>query len=234
MVSPKHPQNFTADEVGMWLVAIGLGSKVSQFKESGVDGGMLMMLSPEDFGDLGLSSLQGKKLLSSLETTKAMAVGGSGAPDPAQDARIMKLEDENMALRQQLAQYQQAHAQQQPAATHHHHAPAPAPAPAAKKPPLVTYVLYYSSGSESLFFVCLLNKINTYSLTPFCFFPISTSGHAVAGAAGGAARGAIKGAVIGAVLGDPAAGAKAGAAGGAVGGAMGGLGARRRARMRMR
>ena len=33
MVQAKHPKDFSADEVGMWLVAIGLGSKVSNLVE---------------------------------------------------------------------------------------------------------------------------------------------------------------------------------------------------------
>ena len=32
MVQAKHPKDFSADEVGMWLVAIGLGSKVSDLE----------------------------------------------------------------------------------------------------------------------------------------------------------------------------------------------------------
>lgn len=138
MVQPKHPTQFSADEVGMWLVAIGLGSKVETFKEAGVDGPMLVVLGSDDFGELGLSSLQGKKLLTSLETSKAMAEGGggSGGVDPAAAKRIQELQDENMALRQQLAAYQS------PAAA----APAPPPArpPASRPPPqkqrVVTYV----------------------------------------------------------------------------------------------
>ena len=134
MVQPKHPQNFSSDEVGMWLVAIGLGSKAETFKEAGVDGSMLVILGSDDFGELGLSSLQGKKLLTCLETSKAMAEGGGGGggPDPALAKRMQELQDENMALRQQLAAYQQPAAAPAPP-------PARAPAPA-PRPPAVTYV----------------------------------------------------------------------------------------------
>ena len=131
MVQPKHPKDFSAEEVGMWLVAIGLGSKAETFKEAGVDGSMLVILGADDFGELGISSLQGKKLMTSLETAKGMAEGGGGgAPDPDLLKQIQELKDENMALRQQLAAYQQPRAPA-PAPP----PPAPAPAPVQQKPP---------------------------------------------------------------------------------------------------
>lgn len=107
----------------MWLVAIGLGSKVETFKEAGVDGSMLVILSADDFGELGLSSLQGKKLLTSLEFSKSIAEGGGGGGGGADPALVQQLQDENMALRAQLEQYQRAAA------------PAPSPPPAAAPAP---------------------------------------------------------------------------------------------------
>ncbi|CAB9524943.1 expressed unknown protein [Seminavis robusta] len=211
MVAPKHPKDFSCDEVGMWLVAIGLGSKVELFDVAGVDGSMLVILSTDDFAELGLSGLQGKKLMTSLESAKAMAEGGGGGGgvDEATAKRLQELEDENFALRQQLAAYQQASAPPPEPAPE----PAPAPAPAPPPPPV-----HHAPAPAP----------------PPQRRQGAVTGHVVAGAAGGAARGAIKGAVVGAVLGDAGKGAAAGAAGGAVGGAMGGLGARRRARMRAR
>ena len=34
----KHPKEFTVEEVGLWLLAIGLGSKIEAFAASAVDG----------------------------------------------------------------------------------------------------------------------------------------------------------------------------------------------------
>ena len=133
-MAPKHPQNFSANEVAMWLVAIGLGSKVETFKEAGVDGSMLVILGAEDFAELGLSGLQGKKLMTSLEFSKSIAEGGggSGGADPA---LVQQLQDENMALKAQLEAYQQR-AAPAPAPTP---PPAAAPAPAPRPPPQPQY-----------------------------------------------------------------------------------------------
>lgn len=124
MVKPKHPKDFSTEEVGMFLVAIGLGSKVETFKEAGVDGAMLVILDGDDATELGLSSLQGKKIMTSLETAIAMAEGGGGGSSEedamliqnlqreiaalrAQVGRTNELQDEVAALRQQLAEYQE-------------------------------------------------------------------------------------------------------------------------------
>ena len=127
MVKPKHPKDFSTEEVGMFLVAIGLGSKVETFKEAGVDGAMLVILDGDDATELGVSSLQGKKIMTSLETAIAMAEGGGGSSGGsseedamliqdlqreiaalrAQVGRTNELQDEVAALRQQLAEYQE-------------------------------------------------------------------------------------------------------------------------------
>lgn len=55
----KAVQDYSIEEVGYWLQAIGLPSEA--FTENAVDGEMLCTLTKEDLtGDLGLSSLQGK------------------------------------------------------------------------------------------------------------------------------------------------------------------------------
>ena len=126
-MSPKHTQNFSVDEVGMWLVAIGLGSKVETFRSAGVDGSMLVILGETDFAELDLSGLQGKKLLTSLESSKAMAEGGGGGGGGGIDPKqYQALQDENMALRQQLQAYvDRDRARAAPPAA----APAPSPPP---------------------------------------------------------------------------------------------------------
>jgi SAM domain (Sterile alpha motif) len=127
-MSIEHPKSWSTDEVGMWLVAIGLGSKVQTFRDAGVDGSMLMILGNEDFSELGLSGLQGKKLLTSRQFVQGLAEGseGVGGGGGADSKRLQELENENFALRQQLAAYQQP-VQSQP--------PAPAPAPTPPPPP---------------------------------------------------------------------------------------------------
>ena len=96
--------------VAMWLLAIGLGSKAENFKEQGVDGSMLVLLSQEDFADLGLSSLQGKKILNSLEFSKNLAEGNGQGSSTADQEELQQLRDENSALRMQLAEYQKREA----------------------------------------------------------------------------------------------------------------------------
>jgi len=123
MVQLKQPNDFSTDEVGMWLVAIGLGMKVQAFKDAGVDGSMLVILSETDFAELTLSSLQGKKLLTSLESYKTMVGAGGGGGGGADPAVVQQLQAENAALRQQLAAYQKP-------STKTAAPPAPAPAPA--------------------------------------------------------------------------------------------------------
>lgn len=117
MVHFKNPENFTVDEVSKWLTAIGLESKIENFEESGVDGSMLVILSEEDFGELGLSGLQGKKLLTSLAFSKSIAEGNpKGEADNEADGELVQqLRDENEALRAQLAEYQQRDAAAPPA-----------------------------------------------------------------------------------------------------------------------
>ena len=117
---------------------------------------MLVILGADDFGELGISSLQGKKLMTSLETAKGMAEGGGGgggAPDPALMKQIQELKDENMALRQQLAAYQQPRA----AAPAPPPAPAPAPKPASRPPQRYVWrFLFYVSCFTFLFDILIL------------------------------------------------------------------------------
>jgi septal ring factor EnvC (AmiA/AmiB activator) len=109
MVKPKHPKDFTQAEVGMFLVAIGLGNKVEAFQSAGIDGSMLVVLGgEEDAAELGVSSIQGKKLLMSVEQATAMAEGYAGdagdtsaGETDASKVKIQDLQDENQALRTQ-------------------------------------------------------------------------------------------------------------------------------------
>ena len=108
----KQPKEFTTEEVGMFLVAIGLGDKVPAFQENAVDGSMLVILSADDMKELGLSGLQGKKIKSQLQFFEE-----SGGSQEDSD-RMVALETENKMLKDEIARLTK------PAA-----APAPAPAP---------------------------------------------------------------------------------------------------------
>ena len=131
----KTPSSYDIDEVGIFLTAIGLDSKVGAFRENAVDGAMLVSLQPEDFEELGLSGLQSKKLVRSVEFAASLAdeQSSSRGADPSQLAALQKenanLKNENAALRAQLQEYAPRPApapapQQQ---KQHHHPPAGAP-----------------------------------------------------------------------------------------------------------
>lgn len=145
----KDPSEYDLDEVCIWLTAIGLGSKVEGFRENSVGGSMLVTLEPEDFAELGLSSLQGKKVVRSLEFTKDLAnEGGGGGGDPALVAALEKenasLKDENAALRAQLREYAPAPAPPPPAPK-----AAPAPAPSAHRQPAGAPVVRGAAGGAA-------------------------------------------------------------------------------------
>lgn len=207
MSSPKHPKDFTVDEVCMWLVAIGLGDIAPMFRSAAVDGGLLTDLAEEDLKEVGCSGLQAKKILRCLDVSKDMASAGG-----SNDIRLQQLQAENDRLRAQIQQLTAALNQQKGQSGGQYASTAPA---YVSNPPPPQQHQAYSTAPPAQ---------NHHHQKPM--------GHpVVAGAAGGALTGAVKGAVAGAILGDPAKGAKVGAAVGATGGAMGGLGARRRARM---
>jgi len=127
IIMPKDPQEYSVDEVSIWLAAIGLGDKAEAFKENAVDGAMLCTLETEDFSELGLTSLQGKKVQRSLETTKEMfSAGGDPEALAALQKEVAALKEENAALKAQLEKY----APKPKAAP----APAPAPPPKQKQP----------------------------------------------------------------------------------------------------
>ena len=91
----KHPSNYSVDEVCVWLNAIGFGSSAPYIRESTVDGSFLCTLSVDDMKDLGLTSIQGKRLLHNLQLTTDFAEAGG-------IDRINELEAENAELRAKL------------------------------------------------------------------------------------------------------------------------------------
>lgn len=110
----KDPAAYSVDEVCLFLNAIGLADKTDAFRAQSVDGSLLLALTPEDMGELGVSGLQGKKITNALQFTKSLASGGGGS-----DSRVAQLEAENAQLKRELAHYKPA-----PAPTK---APTPAP-----------------------------------------------------------------------------------------------------------
>jgi hypothetical protein len=126
-------KDFDNAEVCIWLISMGLGSKIGPFKENDVDGDLLCSLGQEDLTrDLALSNLQAKKVVRGIESAKGS--DNDAAPDTSHDLRIAQLGAENEQLQNQVAtlkaQVQALEAASQPQAP-----PAPAPAPQQAPPP---------------------------------------------------------------------------------------------------
>jgi SAM domain (Sterile alpha motif)/Glycine-zipper domain len=198
----KAVKDFDVHEVCIFIMSIGLEAKVDVFRTNSIDGDMLVSLTAEDWqNDLGLTSLQTKKLLKQVASLSSEGGGGGGGGGgdggdaqrlAALQEELQGLESENAALKANLKELTPA-----PRAATPEKPRAPAPAPPPPPPPQ--------------------KQKNEHEV--------------VKGAARGAARGAVGGAIVGAITGNPAQGAKAGAAAGAAMGGMGGLAARRQRRM---
>jgi len=215
----KDPKSYDVDEVCLFLNAIGLSSKADAFRDNAVDGDMLVSLTDEDLkGELGLSTLQARKVQQKLEFAKELAEGGEGGGGGGNDeenaAKIQALEEENAALRAQIEELKKQLAALQPKPP----APAPAPAPAPKAappPPRKEHHVIKGKVTELENDLPLTRK-NLYrssfspralqsSLPSLLYFFL---GGDKTGAAKGTARGAVVGAVAGAIAGDPAQGGK--------------------------
>ncbi|KAL3808217.1 hypothetical protein ACHAXA_006320 [Cyclostephanos tholiformis] len=207
----KDFNEYSAEEISLWLIAQGLGEQSSKFLAEGVDGDFLLTLSADDLkNDLGLTSLQAKKLMKNIEFSKTIGASDEKGKEVDKLMRevneleekvqvlqhAVKAKDREIAeLRNKISGMQvtetRSPAPPQPVPHSPAHAPKPAPTPA----------------------------------------PAPMGRRVVGGAARGAAGGAVKGAIVGAILPgmDAADGAAAGAAVGAFGGGVGGLrGGRRR------
>jgi SAM domain (Sterile alpha motif) len=91
----KNPKDYSIDEVCIWLNAIGFGEKAPAFRESTVDGSFLLTLGVDDLKELGLTPIQGKRLLHNLQMSTDFAEAGGMD-------RINQLEAENAELRAKL------------------------------------------------------------------------------------------------------------------------------------
>jgi predicted lipid-binding transport protein (Tim44 family) len=119
----KHPKEYSIDEVCLWVFALGLGDKADAFREAAIDGDMLLSLGDEDFKELGLSSLQSKKVMRGIVISVSQVEQG-GAGDESE--RIKELEAEIVELRAQLEENNNLAAPP----------PATAPAPSHDAPPV--------------------------------------------------------------------------------------------------
>lgn len=130
----KDIKDYTVEDVSIWLVAIGLGDKGDAFRENAVDGAMLVALSEADCQEeLGLSGLQTKKVLTSVQKTQDMFASGSGGD-------VSALQKENEALKARVATLEaelkaaQGSTVAPPPPVQNSAPPPPAPKPASSKP----------------------------------------------------------------------------------------------------
>eukprot|EP00529_Nitzschia_sp_RCC80_P033853 CAMPEP_0113485580 /NCGR_PEP_ID=MMETSP0014_2-20120614/24557_1 /TAXON_ID=2857 /ORGANISM="Nitzschia sp." /LENGTH=201 /DNA_ID=CAMNT_0000379231 /DNA_START=119 /DNA_END=724 /DNA_ORIENTATION=+ /assembly_acc=CAM_ASM_000159 len=141
MVS-KSPSQYSQEEVAIFLNSIGLGSKIDGFKENGVDGGLLVTLTEDDLkNDLGLSNLQARKFLQSLDFAKSLSESGGGGGG----AEVSALKEENEKLKEEIHQLKMVNKDlhEKLAGTS---APPPAPAPKPAPAPAPAPSSYKSSG----------------------------------------------------------------------------------------
>lgn len=232
----KEINEFSAEEVGLWLTAQGLGEKAPAFVDEGVDGDLLLSLSIDDLkNDLGLSGLQSKKVMKNIEFSKNLTTasegGGEGGEEveqlkediknltAAKEALEQKVHDQDVAMMvkdDEIAELKgQVESMSVPVVVEAEPEPEPEPEPvAAPAPP----------------------PEPKRSPAPAPAPAPSHHGRRGPGPVGGAARGAAGGAVKGAIFGaivpgmDAGDGAAAGAAVGAFSGGMGGIRGRRRGR----
>ncbi|KAK1736988.1 hypothetical protein QTG54_012433 [Skeletonema marinoi] len=162
----KDIKDYSAEEVGLFITAQGLDP--TQFVSEGVDGDLLLSLSIDDLkNDLGLSSLQAKKVMKNIEFSKSLA-GGGGGEDVEKvkelEAKVETLEDDVKAKDDEIAELKRKMEKMTTAV-----APAPAPTPAPKPAPAPAPPQRRGPG---------------------------VVGGAARGAAGGAMKGAIAGAIL--------------------------------------
>lgn len=87
----KDIKAFSAEEVGLWVTAQGLDP--SKFLSEGVDGDLLLSLSLDDLkNDLGLSSLQAKKVMKNIEFSQNLARNEGGGSEEVSELTANKKE----------------------------------------------------------------------------------------------------------------------------------------------
>lgn len=174
----KPIQQYTVEEVGMWLTAQGLGDHASKFIDAGVNGDVLVSLDVNDLkNDLFLSGLQAKKVLSNIEFSKGMTMtmtagsggGGDGENEKRLEHKVKTLEHAVQSKDKEIAELNRKLAQlecSRESNHHHHQQPTTQPTSYATTPSTTTYHQQPPAGAR-----------------------------VVGGAARGAAGGAVKGAI---------------------------------------
>ena len=231
----KPINQYTVEEVGMWLTAQGLGDHVSKFVGAGVDGDLLLSLDADDLKNgLGLSGLQAKRVLSNVQFSLDMVVGGGvgggGGSDNGESETVRKLRDEIKSKDEQIAELNRRllNSRWKNAPPPPQHQPEPVayaqvvPQEQQYQQQQQQYPQQYQSQQYPQQYQSQQYQQHQpyYKTTSKSNTTRSVATGAVAGAAGGAARGAIGGAIMGAIL--PGISAGEGAAAGAAVGALGG------------
>jgi hypothetical protein len=99
-MSSKSPSQYTQDEVNMWLLSIGLGSKIDVFKNNAIDGTILVTLTEDDLtgASLQLTTLQARKFQTSLKFATNIV---NNCSFEQQQQRIRSLEISNEQLQKE-------------------------------------------------------------------------------------------------------------------------------------
>lgn len=233
----KSFEEYSAEEIGLWLTAQGLGEQAPKFLEEGVDGDLLCSLSIDDLkNDLGLSGLQAKKVLKNIEFSKHLKDAGENGGGGGEEAE--KLKEEIQAITGRKEEYKaKAHTLEGDKASLEEKIQALEEALNAKD----DEIAHLKHDMEKLTVKAVPEPVAQAAPAP-APKPAPQSHHqpqrrqpgVIGGAARGAAGGAVKGAVMGAILPgmDAGDGAAAGAAVGALGGGARGLRGRRGRRFR--
>ena len=99
----KEFKDYTPTEVGLWLTAQGLGQFAEKFQEEGVDGDLLLSLTADDLkNDLGLSSIQTKKVLKNVEFSRGLGAPADGGEAEELRRKLAERDDEVRKLRDEL------------------------------------------------------------------------------------------------------------------------------------
>lgn len=134
----KDPSAFSVDEVCLLLVSLELGHLQDKIRDNGVDGGLLVSLSETELvQDLGLSTLQAKRVTRGIAFCKELAAGtsasaggeGTNHRTKELEERIRHLEKENRELKDEVLNLRAAlqpepprqQQQQQPPPQQQHH-----------------------------------------------------------------------------------------------------------------
>ena len=219
----KDFNEYSAEEIGLWLVAQGLGEHASKFVEEGVDGDLLLTLSADDLkNDLGLSSLQAKKLLKNVEFSKMVGLSDNKGNEVSKKVGLsdnkgnevdklmekvneleekvqvlehaVKSKDREMEeLRSKMAGMQvTVPPPPQPVPHSHAHAPKPAPAPA---PARRGPGKSFSNTGHFFNLVTIVRMLGSIIAAKIFTSIQCCAKGVVGGAARGAAGGAVKGAI---------------------------------------